>query len=82
MSLDKYLNKIKIYLRNIIVNLQNFDTWKIQLTITIKLISSKGTEEERVVHSNSDKIIFASYNDANEVLNELFSYFVQNIKKI
>ena len=82
MSLDKYLNKIKIYLRNIIINLQNFDTWKIQLTIAIKLISSKSTEEELVVHSNSDKIIFASYNDANEGLNELFSYFVQNIKKI
>ena len=82
LLLDKYLNKIKINLRNIIINLQNFDTWKIQLMIAIKLISSKGTEEERAMHSNSNKIIFASYNDANEVSNELFSYFAQNIKKI
>ena len=33
LSLDKYLNKIKTYLRNIIINLQYFDTWKIPLTI-------------------------------------------------
>ena len=30
LSLDEYLNKIKPYLCNIIVDLQNFDTWKIQ----------------------------------------------------
>ena len=33
LSLDKYLNKIKTYLGNIIINLQYFDTWKIPLTI-------------------------------------------------
>ena len=33
LSLDKYLNKIKTYLRHIIINLQYFDTWKIPLTI-------------------------------------------------
>ena len=39
LSLDEYLNKIKSYLRNIIINLQSSDTWKIQLTIGIKFIS-------------------------------------------
>ena len=29
LSLDEYLNKIETYLRNIIIHLQDFDTWKI-----------------------------------------------------
>ena len=41
VSLDKYLNKIKPYLRDIIIDLQNSDTWKIQLKIAINFISSK-----------------------------------------
>ena len=32
LSLDEYLNKTKPYLRNIIIDLQNSGTWKIQLT--------------------------------------------------
>ena len=59
-------------MRNIIIELQNSDTWKSQITIAINFISSKDTEEERVMHSNSDNIKFTSYNDANEVVNELF----------
>ena len=50
LSLDEYLNKIKSYLRNIIINLQIFDSWKIQLAIAINFISSKNTEEERVMY--------------------------------
>ena len=59
-------------MRNKLIDLQNSDTWKSQLTIAINFISSKDTEEERVMHSNSDNIKFTSYNDANELVNELF----------
>ena len=41
VSLDEYLNKIKPCLRNIIIDLQNSDAWKIPLTITSNFISSK-----------------------------------------
>ena len=41
LSLDEYLNKIKPYLRKLIIDLQNSDIWKIQLTIAINFISSK-----------------------------------------
>ena len=61
LSLDEYLHKIKPYLRNIIINLQKSDAWKIQLTIAINIISSKDVEEKRVIHSNSDNIEFAPY---------------------
>ena len=59
-------------MRNIIIDLQNSDTWKIQLTIAINFISSKDAEEERVIHSRSNNIKFISYNDANEVVDKLF----------
>ena len=56
-------------MRNIIIDLQNSETWKIQLTIAI---SSKDAEEEHVMHSRNDDIKFTSYNDANEVVDEIF----------
>ena len=49
-----------------------FKIWKIQLTIAINFISSKDAEEEHVMHSRSNNIKFISYNDANEVVDELF----------
>ena len=71
-SLDEYRNKIKRYLRNKIIDFQNSDTRKVQLTIAINFISSKNAEEERETHSTSKNIKFTSHNDANEVVDELF----------
>ena len=72
LSLDDYVNKIEPYWRNIIIDLQNSDTWKIQLTIAINFISSKDAEEERVMHLRSENIKLTSYNAVNEVVNKLF----------
>ena len=59
-------------MRDIIVNLQNSDTWKIQLTTAINFISSKDVDEDRVMYSKSDNIEFMLYDNANEFVNELF----------
>ena len=72
LSLDEYLNKIETYLRNIMINLQNSDIWKIQLTIAINFISSRDTEEERVLHLSSDNIKFTSYSEVSYVIEKLF----------
>ena len=71
LSLCEHLNKIEPYLRHIIIDLQKSDTWRIQLTIAINLISSKDAEK-KVMHSSSNNIEFTSYNDANEAVDELF----------
>ena len=63
---------MKPYLRNITIDLQSSNTWKIQLTITINFISSKDAEEEHVMHSRSKNTKFTSYIDANEVVGEPF----------
>ena len=57
---------------DIITVFQESETWKIQLTIAVSFISPKDVAEERVMHWNSNNIKFASYNDANEVVNDFF----------
>ena len=80
LSLDEYLNKIKPYLRNIIINLWNSDTWKIQFTISINFISSKDAKEEYVMHSRSNNIKFTSYNDVNELFDSLWLRYQGNLE--
>ena len=72
LSLDEYLNRIEPCLKNIIINLQNSDAWKIQLTSSINFISSKDSEEEYVMHQSSDNINFTSYSEVNYVVGKLF----------
>ena len=57
LPLDEYLNKIKTFLRNIIIDLQSSDTCQTQLAIAINFISSKDTEE-CAMHSTSNNIKF------------------------
>ena len=72
LSLEEYLDKIKPYLRDIIIDLQESDTWKIQLTIAISFFCPKDVDKERVTQSKSNKTKFTLYNDGNEVVDELF----------
>ena len=74
---------MKPYLRNIIIDLRNSDTWKIQLTVAINFISSKDAKEEHITHSKRENIKITSYNDVNEVVDELFdSHRIHHIKEI
>ena len=59
-------------MRDIVINLQKYDTWKIQLTIAINFISSKDIDEDRVMRSKRDNTEFVSYDNANQVVSELF----------
>ena len=58
-------------MREIIINLQKSDTWKIQLTIAVNFISSKVVDEEHVMRSIRDNIEFMPHDNAYEVVNEL-----------
>ena len=64
-------DKIKLYLKNII-DLQKSDTLKIQLTMAIRFIFSKDTNEESVMHSKIYDIEVMTYDDPEEVIEELF----------
>ena len=72
LSVEEYLNKIRPYLKDIMNNLKTSDTWKIQLTIAINFISSKGNDEECVMHSKSHNIEMMINDRADKVIEELF----------
>ena len=55
-------------MRDIKNDLQESDTLEIPLTIVINFISTKDPEKD----SKSDNILFTSYKDTNEVVEELF----------
>ena len=44
----------------------------IQLAIAINFISSKHSEEKRVMHASSDHLKFTTYSDANDVIEKPF----------
>ena len=53
-------------------DLEKPDKWKTQFTIAINVISSKDNDEELVMHSKSDNIELAIYDNADEVIEEFF----------
>ena len=69
LSVEEYLNKTRPYLKDIINNLEKTDTWKIQLTIVNKFISSTDNDEE---HSKSDNIEIMINDEADKVIKEIF----------
>ena len=56
IKVKTYFNKIRWYLKDILNNLKNSDSWKTQLTVAINFISSKNNDEDCVMHSKSDNI--------------------------
>ena len=71
-SIKEYLKIIKPCLKYIIINLQRSDTGKIQFIIAINFISSKDTDEERTMHSEYNNIEVMTYDNRDEVIEELF----------
>ena len=72
LSLKEYLNKIKPYLRDLIIDLQKSGTWKFQLTIAVNFLLSKDVDEERVMHLKRNNIDVWTYDNVNDVVDELF----------
>ena len=80
---EEYINKIRLYLKNIINNLQKSDTWKIQVTITINFITSKhDNDKERVMHWKGDSIEITVNDEADEVTKELFESLKKRYQEI
>ena len=73
--MKEYLNEIKTYLKDIIINLQKSGTWNVQLKIAINFIISKDIKEEQVVHSKSDSTEVMTYDNVSEIIKEIFEFF-------
>ena len=69
-------------MRSIKNDFQNSDPWKIILIIKINFISSKDAEKEHLLHSTRNNVKFTPYSDGNEVIDEIWNHFVQDIKEV
>ena len=54
LLLNESVNNIKPYQRDLTIDFQISDTWKIQLTDGIDFFFTRGAEEEHVMHPSSD----------------------------
>ena len=65
LSIERYLNKIRPYLKDVINDLKKPDMWKIELTITTYFISSNNNNEEHAMYSKNDNVEFMIYDNAD-----------------
>ena len=81
MSLEKYLNIIRPYLRDMINNHKTLGEWKIQLIMRINFVSSLDSNELRILHTKSDNIEIMSGIETNDIINELFKSFFKRYQE-
>ena len=77
LSVKEYLNGIKPYLRDIIINLQKSDILIIELTTAINIMPSKDVKKKHIAHSKSNNEEFLHYGAANEVVDEISTHFLK-----
>ena len=92
MSIKEYLNKIRPYLSDRINDLKTQGEWKIELTVTIDFMSSKDSKDsndykddrdsnETNLHIKRNNIEIMIDNETDEITEELFESFLQDIGK-
>ena len=59
-------------------NETQFGEWKIELTISVNFISSKGSDETCNMHTKSDNIEIIMGSETNDIIEELREYLLQN----
>ena len=69
---NKTQRQWKILPGNIITDYKTQREWKIYLTIVIKFISSKDSNETRIMHCKSDNIEIIMVSKTDEIIEELF----------
>ena len=78
----KTFKKLKVYSSNKVFDYETqFGEWKIQLTISIKFISSKDSNETRNMHTKSSDIETLIGNETDEIIEELFESLLQRYQE-
>ena len=82
LSVEEYLKKFRLYLKDIVNNLKKSDTWKIDWTVANNFISFIDNDEECVMNSEIENIEIMISDEADKVLKELFDSLKISIKKL
>ena len=77
LLVEKYLNKSRPYLKEIINDINKSDTWKIQLTVTVNFLFFTDNNEGRVTQSKSDNIKIMINYKTDEGIEELFDWLIK-----
>ena len=81
MSPKEYLDMIRPYLSDMIIDYKTQGEWKIQLTVSINFISSNDSGETRNLRTKSNNIEIMIDNETDEIIEELFESLCKNVKK-
>ena len=81
LALYEYFDKIKPYLKDMIDDHKSKGEWKIQLSMRIIFVSFIDSNETRETHTKSDNIIIMSGIETEDVINDLLTLFVKDIKE-
>ena len=81
LTTKEYLDMIRLFLSNIINDHKTQGELKIQFAIEINLISSKESDETRIMHIESDNIKIMMGSKTDEIIEELFESLLQGYQK-
>ena len=81
ISIKKYPDRIREYLRKMINDKKKIGEWKIQLVLKINFISSKNFNDVRDMHTKSDNVEIMMAFDTNEIIEKLFDSILQRLQK-
>ena len=82
LSSKEYLGMIRPYLRDMVNDHKTRREWKIQLKMSINFISSKDSEETRIMYTKSHNIEVMIGNETDEIIEKIFESLLQNYQKI
>ena len=77
----EYFDMIRPYLSGTIDDYKTQGGWKVHLTMAINFFSSKDSEETRTMYSKNDNIEVMMGSETDEIIEELFDYFLQRYQK-
>ena len=72
---------IRPYLSDIINDHKTQGEWKTHLTLAINIISSKDSDETRIMHSESDNIEIMTGSEADEINEKLFEFLLKRYEE-
>ena len=72
---------IRPHLSDLINNHKTQGEWEIRLTMVLNFISSKNSDETRIIHKKSDNIEIMIGNETYEIIEEPFNSHLQRYQK-
>ena len=81
LPLEKYINIIRPYLRDMNNNHKAQGEWKIQLMMKINFISSAGADESRKMYTKSDNVEIMTGTETSDAINGLFKSFFERYQE-